>query len=64
MVFNLKSTFGIANEYVRDFLKNYFWRNMILWNKIKELYLLALVVKGYLIYLSRDLIVIYNSQVY
>jgi hypothetical protein len=64
MVFNLKSTFEITNEYVQDFLKNYFWRNMILWNKIKELYLLALVVKGYLIYLSRDLIVIYNSQVY
>jgi hypothetical protein len=64
MVFNLKFTFEITNEYVQDFFKNYFWRNMILWNKIKELYLLALVVKGYLIYLSRDLIVIYNSQVY
>jgi hypothetical protein len=64
MVFNLKSTFEITNEYVQDFFKSYFWRNMILWNKIKELYLLALVVKGYLIYLSRDLIVIYNSQVY
>lgn len=57
MLFELKSTFDIANEYVQDLKKkNYFWTNDFCDIKQRNYILLALVVKGYPIYLSRELI--------